>query len=147
MKEKKIYRPTDGRMFFGVAAGIANYFQIDPVIVRLVFVILTVSGGAGIILYIIGVFIIPEEEGLGKTQKKVDFEDRVEKVAEEIGATVKNKATVLKGEQIFGLILILVGLVFLMQRFIPWLTFDRFWPLILILIGLVMILDMRKEKK
>ena len=47
-------------MIAGVCGGIAEYFDIDPTLVRLLGVILVFSGGAGIIAYIIGWIIIPE---------------------------------------------------------------------------------------
>ncbi|MCA9949457.1 MAG: PspC domain-containing protein [Anaerolineales bacterium] len=59
MKDKKLTR-SDDRMVAGVAAGLAEYFDIDPVIARLVFVALTLMGGPGIILYIIMWIIMPE---------------------------------------------------------------------------------------
>lgn len=150
MNEKKIVRPRQGRMLFGVAAGIANYFGIDPVIVRLIFVILAVSGGAGVLIYIIGIFVIPEEPKNSKenkgSEKNKEVKDRVQSVAEEIKTTVKDQSTVLRGEQVFGLILLFVGLIFLTQMFVPWLSFGKFWPMILIIIGLIMIANIRKEK-
>jgi phage shock protein PspC (stress-responsive transcriptional regulator) len=46
----------------GVAAGLARYFGVDPTIVRIAFVILTVAGGAGIPLYLAGLLLIPDED-------------------------------------------------------------------------------------
>jgi phage shock protein PspC (stress-responsive transcriptional regulator) len=54
-------RPYQDRMLAGVAAGVARYFGVDPVIVRIAFVVLTVVGGAGIPLYLAGLLLIPEE--------------------------------------------------------------------------------------
>jgi len=54
-------RPYQGRMLAGVAAGLARYFGVDEVIVRIAFVVLTVVGGAGIPLYLAGLLLIPEE--------------------------------------------------------------------------------------
>jgi len=54
-------RPFEGGMVAGVAAGLARYFGVDPVIVRIAFVVLTVVGGAGIPLYLAGLLLIPEE--------------------------------------------------------------------------------------
>ncbi len=54
-------RPYQGRMLAGVAAGVARYFGVDEVIVRIAFVVLTVVGGAGIPLYLAGLLLIPEE--------------------------------------------------------------------------------------
>ena len=54
-------RPLTDRMAGGVAAGLARYFGVDPTIVRIAFVILTVAGGAGIPLYLAGLLLIPDE--------------------------------------------------------------------------------------
>ena len=54
-------RPFEDRMLAGVAAGLARYFVVDPTIVRIAFVILTVAGGAGIPLYLAGLLLIPDE--------------------------------------------------------------------------------------
>ena len=54
-------RPFEDRMLAGVAAGLARYFGIDPTIVRIAFVVLTVVGGAGIPLYLAGLLLIPDE--------------------------------------------------------------------------------------
>jgi phage shock protein PspC (stress-responsive transcriptional regulator) len=54
-------RPHDGRMLAGVAAGIARYFDVDANIIRIVFAVLTVMGGAGVPLYLAGWLLIPEE--------------------------------------------------------------------------------------
>ena len=54
-------RPFDDRMLAGVAAGLARYFGVDPTIVRIAFVVLTLVGGGGIPLYLAGLLLIPEE--------------------------------------------------------------------------------------
>ena len=58
---KKLMRKSDDRMVFGVASGIADYLNIDPVIVRLLFVLMTLAGGHGILVYLILTVIMPEE--------------------------------------------------------------------------------------
>ena len=58
--EKRLYRNTSDKMLCGVCSGIANYFNIDPTIVRLGWVIFILAGGCGILAYIIGAIIIPE---------------------------------------------------------------------------------------
>jgi phage shock protein C len=54
-------RPFQGRMLTGVAAGIADYLGIDPLLVRIAFATLVVLGGAGIPLYLAGLLLIPDE--------------------------------------------------------------------------------------
>ncbi len=62
MSEKRLVRRQDDKMFLGVAGGLADYFAIDPVIVRLVFVLLTFFHGWGLILYFVMAIIMPVEE-------------------------------------------------------------------------------------
>ena len=54
-------RSYDDRMLGGVAGGLARYFNVDPLIVRIAFVVLTLVGGAGIPLYVAGLLLIPED--------------------------------------------------------------------------------------
>lgn len=56
---KKIYKSQNDRMICGVCGGIAQYFNIDPTIVRLIFAFLGLSGGSGILFYIIAAIVIP----------------------------------------------------------------------------------------
>lgn len=58
---KKLYRSSSNEMIAGVCAGIADYFNVDPTIVRLAFLLLALAGGPGVILYIILVLVIPEQ--------------------------------------------------------------------------------------
>lgn len=61
-KIKRLYRSKRDKVLGGVCAGIANYFEVDPVIVRLIWIIFTlVSMGFGIIAYLIAWIIVPEE--------------------------------------------------------------------------------------
>jgi len=58
---KKLTRSNDDVMVAGVAAGLAEYLDIDPVLVRLLFVLLTVFGGNGILVYAILWLLMPQE--------------------------------------------------------------------------------------
>ena len=64
-RTKRLYRPREGRVVAGVCAGLAAYFAVDPTLVRLAFALLTVFGGAGILLYLGAWIVIPEEGGDG----------------------------------------------------------------------------------
>src|SRR4051794_37680407 len=56
---KRLYRRTDDKLIGGVASGLADYFDIDPVLVRIGFVILTIAGGAGILAYLVMWWLVP----------------------------------------------------------------------------------------
>lgn len=55
-------RPGEGRMVAGVAAGAARYLGVDATVIRIVFVVLALAGGAGLPLYLAGWLLIPDEE-------------------------------------------------------------------------------------
>lgn len=58
---KRLYRSRDERMIAGVAGGIAEYLGIDPTLVRLAFVISTLTGGWGLVLYVVLAIVMPLE--------------------------------------------------------------------------------------
>ena len=58
---KKLYRSRDNKVLAGVCGGIGEYFEIDPVIIRLIWIVLTMIWGFGLFLYIIAIFLIPLE--------------------------------------------------------------------------------------
>lgn len=59
--KKRLYKSNNEKVFVGVCGGIAEYFDIDPTLVRLLWVILLMMGGSGILAYIIAAIIIPNE--------------------------------------------------------------------------------------
>lgn len=64
--EKKLYRSRNARMVAGVCGGIGEFFGIDPTIIRVIYIILSLSF-LGIVLYIILMFVIPEEPLVDKS--------------------------------------------------------------------------------
>ena len=58
---KRLYKSTTDKKLCGVCAGIAQYFDLDPTIIRLAWVIFTLLGGSGIIAYIIAALVMPAQ--------------------------------------------------------------------------------------
>lgn len=58
---KRLYRSRNEKMIAGIAGGLGEYFNIDPTLVRLLFVLFTFTGGPGLVAYIIMLIIVPEE--------------------------------------------------------------------------------------
>ena len=75
--ERRLVRKADDRMLFGVAAGIADYLNIDPVLVRLIFVIMTLAGGPGVLVYLIMLIIMPEADVLSGAKANVFDEEEI----------------------------------------------------------------------
>lgn len=59
--QKRLYKIDEGKKLDGVCGGIAEYFDIDPSLVRLAWVIFSVCGGSGILAYIIAAIVIPRK--------------------------------------------------------------------------------------
>lgn len=60
LEYKKIHRSRDERMVAGVCGGVAEYLNVDPTIVRLGMVVLTLLGGVGLVLYLAAWILVPE---------------------------------------------------------------------------------------
>ncbi len=136
--ERKLYRLPDQGMVAGVAAGFAKYLEVDVTIVRLIIVALTLlTGGGGIIAYIILAIVIPKPHEA--TLKAEDVGKKFEDLVEE----VKDNGRARRIGNYFGIGLILVGAWLLIGRIFPgW--FDIQWnlvgPLLIILLGVVVIM-------
>ncbi|MFT8888777.1 MAG: PspC domain-containing protein [Ethanoligenens sp.] len=58
--DKRLYRSRTQRMLAGVCGGIAEYFNVDPTLIRLAWVVFCFIGGSGILAYIIAAIVVPE---------------------------------------------------------------------------------------
>jgi phage shock protein C len=58
---KKIYRSRKERILAGICGGIANYFEVDPTLVRIIFLFMVFAAGSGILTYLILIFLVPLE--------------------------------------------------------------------------------------
>lgn len=61
MEEKRLMRSRNDRMLAGVAGGLAQHLNMDPTLIRLIFVVLALAGGPGLLIYLILWLIMPEE--------------------------------------------------------------------------------------
>jgi len=149
--ERKVYRSSKDRILFGVCGGIASYFNIDPVLVRLGMVALAFIDGAGVLLYIIMALVIPEA---GRSHSIVEQDEAVEEtevLPPEPRPSLGSDGRIPgkredEGRFMGGIVLILIGLFFLAQRFhfFRWMDFGRLWPLILVVLGLYLLFTRRR---
>ncbi len=90
--EKRLYRSRTDRMIWGVCGGLGEYFNIDPVIVRVLMVLLIFAGGAGIVIYLILALVVPLE-GSTSTRPEETVRENVAEMrssAKELGANLKD---------------------------------------------------------
>lgn len=67
--QKKLMRSRTDSHVGGVCGGLAEYFNIDPTVVRLIFVIATLLGGPGLLVYIVLWMVMPQDNGVSQTEK------------------------------------------------------------------------------
>jgi len=58
---KRLYRSRKDRMIGGVCGGLGEYLSMDPTVIRIIYVLFALTGGAGVFLYLILLLVIPEE--------------------------------------------------------------------------------------
>jgi phage shock protein C len=58
---RKLYRSTSNRQLAGVCGGLAEYFNLDPTLIRVLFIVLAVLGGSGVLLYLALWIIVPKQ--------------------------------------------------------------------------------------
>jgi phage shock protein C len=119
-RERLLRRGTD-RVIAGVCSGLGRYLGIDPVLLRIAFVILALAGGGGVVLYIVGWILIPEE-----------------KPGEELGSVPPSSTETLR--LVAGGVLIAVGVILLLNLSIPRIG-KYLWPLALVAIGIAVIVQ------
>ena len=89
---KKLYRSKKDSMIAGVCGGIAEYFDVDSTLIRLLAVIVALLGGAGVVVYIIAWIIVPqkpEQVSDDKFDKREESKEKIKKEAEEVVKEVK----------------------------------------------------------
>lgn len=149
---KHLYRSTSNKVFGGVAGGLGEYFAVDPVIIRILFVILIFAGGASILIYPLLWIAIPAEpiKPFGFSQTADSFTDSAAAESNPLNTTppplVIDEPKKSNGPLIAGSILVVIGLLFLLEKLIPNINFGDLWPALLIIVGGVLIFTSMNRK-
>jgi len=148
---KKLFRSKTDRVIFGVCGGLGEYFEVDSSLLRILFILLTFTGGSGIIIYLILAIIIPDAEGQKVKSKEVkEVINEAQEKTQEIAEDIKNNQSWFKSvKNIAGLIIVFIGLNILFEQvfnfsplvFINW---GAFWALVVVLIGVKIIFSNKK---
>jgi len=154
-KNKRLYRSAKSKVLGGVAGGIAEYFDIDPIIIRLLFVIIAFAGGGGVLVYIILWIALPLEPFTSFTNMGSGESYGTQNPGEPSADTTGNSSNPfnfpVKPENrnglIGGILLISLGLIFLANRLIPNIHFGDLWPLMLVVLGGVLIATSFAQRK
>lgn len=144
---ERLYRSRDDRMLFGVAGGMAEWMDIDPAIVRLVWALLILAGGVGLLLYIVAAIVIPEAPYmLGAAPGPPGTSAAGDPAAAQTHWEARQARRAARRDggrgagMIFGLVLVIAGVWFLVDRYIPTIDTSWFVPGVLIVIGIALLI-------
>ena len=129
MNETRLTRSETDRIIAGVCGGLATYINIDPVLVRLGFVILLFASGIGLPIYLILWVIMPLADDLHRPNAEV-----MQHNIEEMGDTVSSSVNRFGRPGTVGVILIMFGIYFLLEQ-LGWSLGSVFWPVLIIAAG------------
>lgn len=165
---RRLYRSRTDSVIGGVAGGVAEYLDVDPSIVRIVWAVLAIiTGGIFFILYIVMWIVVPEtppgmwapgpgagaSAGPPAAPAPGSSESTAPSSSEPAAGAELPRAEPWaaagypqpraqrhgSGGMIFGLILVGLGVWFLLDEYIPWLRADLLWPIGLVLIGVTLL--------
>ncbi len=126
---QKLYRSENEAIIGGVCGGLAEYFDLDVTIIRLIWAAAVLVGGFGGVLYIIAWVVIPT-----RSEHEIKVQGQREP---------KTYETTYQQRRVAGGIFIVVGLLLLMRNILPalfaWISWARLFPAILIIVGLVIL--------
>ena len=153
--KNRLYRSRQDRVIGGVAGGLAKYFNLDPLLVRILFIAFTIFHGAGILLYIIMWIVVPDEiivppvfntdePPSGNNETKTEDNDAKTFQTTDQNSTFNQfnyQYPKRRGSLIGGIILITLGMIFLADRIFPFFDFGDIFPILLVFVGVILIVS------
>jgi phage shock protein C len=146
MENVKLYRSVSDRMIGGVCGGLGAFLNIDPIFVRLLFILLLLGSNFGFLLYLILWIVIPEE-GKAYGFKDDSAGDKVRSMVEDVQQAVTKPHP--QAGLIMGVGLIVIGGFLFLDRlnlnWMNWINLDILWPILLIIGGVVLLFRKKTE--
>jgi phage shock protein C len=149
--KRSLYRlPRQGKIA-GVCAGLADYFDFDVTLIRVIFVVgIFITGGAAILLYIILAIILPVDDGSTVKAHAAVNDEEIGKKIHNLGREMSSNGSINRIRNYFGVGLVIFGAWLLLAQIFPqWGIFrwEFIWPVILIAIGLFIVFKGVKNGK
>ncbi len=136
--KNRLYRSETDKKIAGVCGGIAEYFEIDSTIIRLIWVISIAVYGTGLLVYIIAAIIMPTK---GEIDTKLNIHQDSDEVNEQKNGASDGNFDKEKTRNLFGYVLIIVGAILISKRFLvlKWLSFKFLFPIVLVILGILIL--------
>lgn len=140
VEHKRLHRSTNESMLFGVAGGMAEYFDVDPTLVRIAWVVLTfASAGIALIAYLILAIIMPKH-ALPQHARTPTADVSTESSDPDYDAPPAGRRWS-RGRTLLGGVLVVMGVLFLLNSLgaLHWWRWDIFWPVVIIAVGVAIL--------
>lgn len=147
-----VYRSRTDKIIAGVCGGLGEYFNLDPLIFRLIFLFLLFANGGGLLLYIVLAILLPKQPLVGSvgagTDPRTNFHEFVQDFrqsahawAGEVRQAGHDYNSWEHRRLWLGLIIVVVGVAALMNQLFPqpWLSWNVLWPVAIIVFGIAVI--------
>lgn len=136
--KNRLYRSETDKKIAGVCGGIAEYFEIDSTIIRLIWVISVAVYGTVLLVYIIAAIIMPTR---GEIDTKLNTHQDSDEVNERKNGASDGNFDKEKTRNLFGYVLIIVGAILISKRFLvlKWLSFKFLFPIVLVILGILIL--------
>jgi phage shock protein C len=155
----RLYRSRNDRMIAGVAGGLAEMWDADPALIRIVWALLVIfTGGVALLVYIVMAIVVPEADdaipapapaatSTGATEAPLPAASGwVSPSSSSAEARAARRAA--RADRggistgiILGAFLVLLGVFFLVREYLPEIDFDWFWPLVLVGVGVALLVS------
>ncbi len=140
-EQRKLYRSESEKLIAGVCGGLAEYFGVDPLLVRFIFVVLALNG-LGVVLYLVMWVVIPTRSMPEMVSEEI-MRHNVNEMRERVRQITRSFRESSQGSMIIGLALVALGVLFIARELLPAIPSGIVWPVVLILIGAFMLLRRR----
>jgi phage shock protein C len=122
---RRLLRSRTDRVLGGVCGGLGRYLNVDPVLLRIAAVALALSGGAGVIAYIVAWIVIPENTG--------------EEQPGPVTSVHRHGIVVAVGAGLIAL-----GVLLMLRDWLPWFGWAVFWPIVVVGVGVLVLISARR---
>ncbi len=143
---ERLYRSRTNKVIGGVAGGLGEYLNIDPVLIRVLFVIITLINGLGLLLYII-LWIVVQEEPYKDYTFEMGAGQGEQKPYSETQSARQPQKSEGRGAIITGIVLIALGFIFLADNWFPSFHFRDIFPLAILGVGIWLVVDSLNKRE
>ena len=133
---KRLTRSKSNQVIAGISSGLGNYLNLDPIVIRIVFVLLAMAGGLGFLIYLILWILIPNTSTQQYDQVLKENITEIKSRAQTTLGRTNSAAAAKSPRQMLGAMIISFGILILLKNLgFEFISMDKVWPVLVIIVG------------